>query len=145
VNLVDANILIYAVNSDSPHHEKARAWLEDALSASEPLGFAWSVLLAFLRVTTRRGILEHPLPVTAAIDYVDSWLQQPNVEIVDPEDRHWPVLRTLIASAGTAGNLTSDAHLAALALGGGWTLVSTDHDFRRFSGLSVVNPLSVDN
>lgn len=140
MNLVDANILIYAVNSDSTHHEKARTWLESALSSAEPLGFAWSVLLAFLRVTTRPGILEHPLSVESAIAYVDSWLQQPNVEIVQPDDRHWQILRTLIATAGTAGNLTSDAHLAALALAGGWTLVSTDHDFRRFSGLSVVNP-----
>jgi len=140
VNLVDANILIYAVNSDSPHHETARTWLENALSSSEPLGFAWSVLLAFLRVTTRPGILERPLAVETATAYVDSWLQQPNVEIVQPDDRHWQILRTLIATAGTAGNLTSDAHLAALALAGGWTLVSTDHDFRRFSGLSVVNP-----
>ncbi|HEV8432067.1 MAG TPA: TA system VapC family ribonuclease toxin, partial [Thermoanaerobaculia bacterium] len=120
--------------------EKARTWLESALSSAEPLGFAWSVLLAFLRVTTRPGILEHPLSVESAIAYVDSWLQQPNVEIVQPDDRHWQILRTLIATAGTAGNLTSDAHLAALALAGGWTLVSTDHDFRRFSGLSVVNP-----
>jgi toxin-antitoxin system PIN domain toxin len=142
VNLVDANVLIYAVNSDSPHHEKARTWLENALSGSESLGFAWAVLLAFLRVTTRRGILEQPLAVPAAIAYVDAWLQQPNVEIVEPDDRHWQILRTLIVTAGTAGNLTSDAHLAALALGGGWTLVSTDHDFRRFAGLSVMNPLA---
>lgn len=141
MNLVDANVLIYAVNADSPHHETARKWLEEALSGSEPLGFAWSVLLAFLRVTTRAGILEHPLAVPMAIAYVDSWLQQPNVEIVEPGDRHWQILKTLVAAAGTAGNLTSDAHLAALALGGGWTLVSTDHDFRRFSGLSVFNPL----
>ena len=141
--LVDVNVLIYAVNSDSPHHQKARTWLENALSSSTSIGFAWTVLLAFLRVTTRRGILERPLPIQAAIAYIDSWLQQPNAEIVEPDDRHWPILRTLIASAGTAGNLTSDAHLAALALGGGWTLVSTDHDFRRFAGLSVLNPLDV--
>jgi hypothetical protein len=145
VKLVDANLLIYAVNSDSPHHEKARKWLESALSGSEPIGFAWTVLLAFLRVTTRPGILEHPLAVPAALAFVESWLQQPNVEIVEPNDRHWRVLSTLIASAGTAGNLTSDAHLAALALGGAWTLVSTDHDFRRFAGLSVVNPLATSS
>ncbi len=145
MNLVDVNVLIYAVNSDSPHHEKARRWLENALSGSESLGFAWTVVLAFLRVTTRRGILEQPLAVPAAIAYIDSWLQQPNVEIVEPDDHHWRILRTLIASAGTAGNLTSDAHLAALALGGGWILVSTDHDFRRFAGLSVVNPLATSS
>ncbi|HEV2718703.1 MAG TPA: PIN domain-containing protein [Thermoanaerobaculia bacterium] len=90
-------------------------------------------------VTRRGGILEQPL----AVPNIDSGLQQPNVEIVEPDDRHWLILRTLLASAGTAGNLTSDAHLAALALGRGWTLVSTDHDFRRFARLSVVRQARV--
>jgi hypothetical protein len=141
VNLVDVNVLIYAINSDSPHHEKARRWLEAALSGTELVGLAWIVLLAFLRVTTRRGFLENPLSAEAAIEFVDSWIRQPNVELVVPGENHWMLLRMLIASTGTAGNLTSDAHLAALALERGWTLVSTDHDFRRFTGLSVVNPL----
>lgn len=143
MNLVDVNVLIHAVNTDSPHHRKARAWLEDALSGSASVGFAWTVILAFLRVTTRRGIMQKPLDATAAIDYVDSWLRQPNAEIVEPGGGHWLTLRSLIGAAGTAGNLTSDAHLAALALGGGWTLVSTDHDFRRYAGLSVLNPLDL--
>lgn len=142
MNLVDANVLIYAVNADSPQHQKARTWLENALSGSETIGFAWTVLLAFLRITTRRGIMEKPLDVAQAIAYVDSWLQQPNAEIVEANQNHWLILRTLLGAAGTAGNLTSDAHLAALALGGGWTLISTDHDFRRYAGLSVVTPLA---
>ena len=141
MNLVDVNVLIYAINSDSPHHQKARRWLEASLSGTELVGLAWIVLLAFLRVTTRRGFMEKPLSAAAAIGFIDSWLRQPNVELVVPGENHWMLLRMLIASAGTAGNLTSDAHLAALALERGWTLVSTDHDFRRFTGLSVVNPL----
>lgn len=140
MNLVDVNVLIYAVNSDSPHHDRARLWLEKALSGSDPLGLSWSVLLAFLRITTRRGILERPLPVDQALAYIDSWLRQPVVEVVVPGPHHWTILRTLIATSGAAGNLTSDAHLAALALEGGWSLISTDHDFRRFAGLEVVNP-----
>lgn len=144
MNLVDANVLIYAVNSDSPHHDRARRWLEAALSGTAPVGLTWSVLLAFLRITTRRGILERPLPVGDALAYVDSWLRQPPVELIAPGPHHWAVLRTLIATSGAAGNLTSDAHLAALALEGGWSLVSTDHDFRRFAGLTFVNPLEID-
>jgi uncharacterized protein len=140
VKLVDANVLIYAVNSDSVHHETSRRWLETALSGTEPIGLTWGVLLAFLRVTTRRGILERPLATADALAYIDSWLQQPAVELVVPGPSHWTILRALIAAAGTAGNLTSDAHLAAQAVEGGWTLVSTDHDFRRFSGLDVLNP-----
>jgi hypothetical protein len=144
VKLVDANVLIYAVNSDAEHHEPSRRWLESALSGTEPVGMTWGVLLAFLRVTTRRGILERPLSVADALEYVDSWLQQPPVELVVPGPSHWTILRTLIAASGTAGNLTSDAHLAAHALEGGWTLVSTDHDFRRFSGLAVLNPTLIE-
>jgi len=140
VKLVDANVLIYAVNSDAAHHDRSRRWLESALSGTEPVGVTWPVLLAFLRVTTRRGILERPLDVDDAVAYVESWLQQPPVELVAPGPKHWAILRTLITTSGTAGNLTSDAHLAAIALEGGWTIVSTDNDFRRFSGLNVLNP-----
>lgn len=142
MKLVDANVLIYAINSDAPHHERSKRWLESALSGTEPVGMTWGVLLAFLRITTRRGILERPLPVNDAVSYVHSWLQQPQVELVVPGPNHWTILRTLIMTSGTGGNLTSDAHLAAQALEGGWTLVSTDHDFRRFTGLDVLNPAS---
>jgi toxin-antitoxin system PIN domain toxin len=142
VKLVDANVLIYAVNSDAVHHERSKRWLESALSGTGTVGITWGVLLAFLRITTRRGIFERPLAVDDAVNYVDSWLQQPSVELIVPGPNHWTMLRTLIVTSGTAGNLTSDAHLAAHALEGGWTLVSTDHDFRRFSGLNVLNPVS---
>lgn len=142
MKLVDANVLIYAVNTDAEHHEPARHWLESALSGTEPIGLTWGVLLAFLRVTTRRGIFERPLRIDEAVGYVDSWLQQPSVELVVPSPNHWPILRTLILTSGTAGNLTSDAHLATQALEGGWALVSTDNDFRRFSGLNVLSPIA---
>lgn len=141
MKLVDANVLIYAVNSDSPHHERARRWFEDELSGMDRVGLAWIVVLAFLRVTTRHGILERPLSADAAVAYLDSWLCHPSVELVVPGTNHWPIFRALIASMGTAGNLISDVHLAALALEGGWTVVSTDNDFRRFDGLQVLNPL----
>lgn len=141
MKLVDANVLIYAVNSDAPHHQVSKRWLESELSAGVTVGMAWTVVLAFLRVTTRRGILERPLPVASAIAYVDSWLRLPSVVLVVPGPNHWSIMRALTATAGTAGNLTSDAHLAALALEGGWTVVSTDNDFRRFSGLEVFNPI----
>ena len=142
MNLVDANVLVYSVNSDSAHHERSRRWLEAALSGSDPVGLPWIVILAFLRVTTRRGIFERPLSAEAAMAYVDAWLDQPAVELVVPGPSHWAILRTLIAASGTAGNLTTDAHLAALALEGGWTLVSTDNDFRRFTGLDFFNPVA---
>jgi toxin-antitoxin system PIN domain toxin len=141
VRLVDANVLIYAIDADSPHHRPARRWLEDALSGTTPIGFAWVVVLAFLRLTTRPGILQRPLPLDRAVAFVDEWLAQPCVRIVSPGDGHWRVLRKLIRDAGTAGNLTSDAHLAALAIELGAAICSTDGDFERFAGVEHVSPL----
>jgi uncharacterized protein len=142
VIVVDANLLIYAVDRDAPRHQAARRWLEDVLSAPRPVGFAWSVLLAFLRVTTRPGILVRPLEPGAALGYVDEWLEQPNAVALVAGPQHWRILRRLLANSGTAGNLTSDAHLAALAIEQGATLCSTDYDFKRFAGLDHVDPLA---
>lgn len=139
--LVDANLLIYAINSDSPNHGAARRWLEEILSGSTRVGFAWIVIMAFLRITTRPGILQKPLSPEDALSYVDSWLEQPFAELIGPGKNHWPVFRNLILAAGTAGNLTSDAHLAALAIEHGGVVYSTDNDFKRFPNIVQVNPL----
>lgn len=138
--LVDANILIYAVNADAPFHRPARQWLEKALSGTERVGLAWIVVLAFLRITTRAGILRHPLSHEKALAYVDSWLEQPFVDMIAPGANHWPIFRNLIMTTGTAGNLTSDAHLAALAIERGCPVCSTDNDFKRFPGIEHVHP-----
>jgi toxin-antitoxin system PIN domain toxin len=139
--LVDANLLIYAIDLGSPYHRKAQAWLEGILSGSTPVGLAWIALLAFLRITTRKAIAQNPLSPERAIEHVDSWLALPHVFLVHPGERHWPILRNLLKASGTAGNLTSDAHLAALAIEKGYAIYTLDNDFRRFAGLTVINPL----
>lgn len=141
--LVDANILIYAIDQDSPHHERARRWLEETLSGDTWVGLPWIVILAFIRVTTRSGIVRNPLLPEQALAFVDSWLRQPHVTAVGPGEHHWRILSNLLRANGTAGNLTSDAHVAALALEHGGAVVSADSDFRRFSGVTVVNPLGL--
>ena len=138
--LVDANLLIYAVNRDAPHHDRARRWLH-TLSGTTPAGLPWTCLLAFVRITTRPGVLANPMPVDEAIRFVDTWLDQPFVEPVLPGKGHWAILRRLLQGSGAAGNLTSDAHLAALAIEHGATICSADYDFRRFPGVEHVNPL----
>ena len=140
--LVDVNILIYAVNSDSPLHQRAKAWLESTLSGSDTVGLSWTVLLAFLRLTTRSGIFERSLSVNTAFDIVDAWLSQPSVVTIDPAEQHLRVMRDLLLPLGTGGNLTSDAHLAALAIANGAELCSSDNDFARFPRLRWRNPLS---
>jgi toxin-antitoxin system PIN domain toxin len=140
VRVVDANVLVYAVNADAAEHGTARAWLEERLSGVEAVGLAWSVLLAFIRVVTRAGVLSMPLPPAKAFEYVEEWLAQPTAAVLHPTARHLAVLRGLLEPLGTAGNLTTDAHLAALAVEHGAVLVSFDRDFGRFPGVRWHHP-----
>jgi uncharacterized protein len=140
--LVDTNLLIYAVNEDAPLHRKAKAWLESAISGPGTVGFSWSVVLAFLRLTTRPGLFRNPLAVETAFDLIASWLEQPSATVVQAGPRHLRILRELVLATGTGGNLTSDAHLAAMAIEHGAELCSSDTDFARFAGLKWSNPVS---
>ncbi len=142
MKILDANILIYAVNKDAPLHAEAKAWLQETSAGAETVGFSWSVLLAFLRLTTRPGLVRHPLPIRTAFDLIASWLAQPAVITVHPGPRHLHLLRDLLDECGTGGNLASDAHLAAVAIENGAELCSCDADFARFPGLRWRNPLA---
>lgn len=141
MKLVDANLLLYAVDEASPQHGVAKPWLEEQLSGSETLAFAWAVLLAFVRLATNPRVFEAPLALDDALDLVDSWLEQPNATVLHPTDRHSRLLRELLAPLGTAANLTSDAHLAALSIEHGAELCSGDADFARFPRVRWLNPL----
>jgi toxin-antitoxin system PIN domain toxin len=116
-------------------------WLEDVLSGTEPVGLAWPVLLAFLRLSTRAQVFANPLEPADAFVIVDGWLGQPCAIVLQPTDRHLAILRGLVEPLGTAGNITTDAHLAALAIEHGGEVCSADSDFRRFPGLRLLNPL----
>jgi len=140
VIVVDANVLIYAINEDAPDHRAARAWLDAAVVAGEAVGFAWIVILAFLRLTTSPGILGRPLTADAAIAAVRAWLGQPSAVVVEPNPRHLEVLQGLLAEVGTAGSRVPDAHLAAIALEHGASICSFDADFARFRGVRWVRP-----
>lgn len=140
MNVVDANVLLYAVNSDSPRHTEARSWLDGALSGGAVVGFSWIALLAFVRLATKPALFPSPLGVDQAFDRVERWLAQPPATLVEPTGRHLGIVRSLLASAGTAGNLVNDAHLAALALEHRGTVVSYDSDFGRFAGVRWREP-----
>jgi hypothetical protein len=142
MKILDVNLLIYAVNRDAPQHAKAKVWLENSLVEAEPMGFSWVVILAFLRLTTRTGLFQKPFTPERAFNLVEEWLELPSVRIVHPGQRHLSIMREILAELGTAGNLTSDAHLAALAIEQNAQLYSCDHDFARFAGLRWKNPLA---
>lgn len=133
--MVDANVLLYAVNEADPKHEASREWLDAALGDREALGFAWAVLLAFIRLSTKVSLFPNPLSVRDAMTTVREWTEQPPSLIVETTPRHLELVSGLLLTAGTGGNLVSDAHLAALALEHDATVVTHDTDFARFTGL----------
>lgn len=137
----DVNLLIHAYNSASPVHDPAKTWWEEQLNGDEAVGLPWAVILGFLRLTTHPAVFANPLPVAAACDHARSWLARPQVTILHPGERHATVVFALLEALGSAGNLTTDAHLAALAMEHQAELRSTDADFARFSGLRWANPL----
>lgn len=141
MKLLDANVLLYAYNSDSPHHEVCRIWLEQAFNSTEPIALPWQTALAFVRIATNSRVSSRPLTSEQACSIVDQWLERPNVTLVGPTEQYWSVLRELLIEAHVSGPLVTDAALAALALEQGATLCSTDRDFRRFRGLKLFDPL----
>jgi uncharacterized protein len=141
VILPDLNLIIYAHNADAAAHEAARAWWEALLNATEPVVIPWAVAIGFVRLMTHRAVLVTPMQPAIAIGHVRAWFARSNVEPIEPGPRHLDVLERVLAAAGAAGNLTTDAHLAALAIEHQCELHSNDADFSRFPGLRWHNPL----
>lgn len=137
----DINLLVHAYNSNSPVHDRARRWWEEALGDPRPVGLPWVVLLGFVRITTHPTVLQNPLAATDACAHAESWLAQPQVLLIHPGEAHATLLFQLLRTLGTAGNLTTDAHLAALAIEHQAELNTTDADFARFPGLRWRNPI----
>jgi toxin-antitoxin system PIN domain toxin len=133
----DVNLLLYAVNADSPRQAEAADWLERAFAEPAGIGFAWVAVLGFIRVATRQGIFTQPLPLEDALGVVDDWLHHPHARVLNPTERHGALLARLLVGAGSAGNLTTDAHLAAIAIEHGAMLGTYDRDFDRFPGLRL--------
>lgn len=131
----DTNVLIYATNKSARQHRLAAEWLRDAFATAAGVGLTWTSLLGFIRITTHPRILERPLSVPDALRAVEFWLEQPGARLIGPTERHFTLLRTLLINSSAGGNLTTDAHLAAIAIEHGATLVSFDSDFERFEGL----------
>lgn len=138
--LPDVNILIHAVNIDSPRHSHICRWWDDCLSGPVPVYIPWVVILGFMRISTNRRIFNTPLTLTEASGYIKAWMEQPLVRTITPREEHWVLIEKLLQEAGTAGNLTTDAHIAAMAIQWDCTVYSTDSDFARFSGVRWKQP-----
>ena len=138
----DVNLLLHAHDSQFRKHISARQWWETLLNGSDSVGLPWVAILGFIRIATHPKILDHPLDVSGACARVRSWLDRPQTILIHPGDRHADILFDLLEAAGSAGNLTTDAHLAALTIEHQAELHSTDADMARFPGLRWVNPLA---
>jgi toxin-antitoxin system PIN domain toxin len=141
VGIVDANLLLYAYNDGALQHVAAKRWLAHTLSEGI-LYLPWSSVQAFIRIITNERLFDPPLTPEGASTAVESWLAAPNTRIVEPGPRYWSVLRTILVRYDMRGPAVSDAHLAALAIEHDLTLYTADKDFRRFTGLRHVNPLT---
>jgi toxin-antitoxin system PIN domain toxin len=142
VTILDANILLYAYDSASSQHAKARSWVERTFSAADPVGLPWQTVAAFLRIMTNANLPGERFTPEEAVQIVDQWLEQPNIRLLEAGDDQWPLLRQMIVQGQAQGPLISDAQLAALAIEHGGVLHTTDRDFARFPGLRWVNPLA---
>jgi toxin-antitoxin system PIN domain toxin len=141
--LVDANILLYAVDEASPQHEQARRWLEDSLNGVRRVGLPWTSLTAFVRIATHPRALRAPLGAAAAWAYVEDWLDAPAAWVPQPGRGHRDILSRLVRDLDLRGNLVPDAVLAALCVEHGLSIVSADSDFARFRELTWINPVAV--
>jgi toxin-antitoxin system PIN domain toxin len=138
--LLDANLLIYAYESRSPHHEVARIWLEDVFNRPAKVGFPWPTILGFVRLVGNSHVVRRPIPLHRSWSHVQKWLALPQAWIPLPTDRHQQILAGLLEGESRP-DLANDAHLAALAIEHGLTVCSTDGDFARFEGVRWENPL----
>ncbi|MEZ5332832.1 MAG: type II toxin-antitoxin system VapC family toxin [Thermoanaerobaculia bacterium] len=138
----DVNLLVYAHDELAPFHPAARAWWEGVMSGDRRVGLPWSVTLGFVRLVTHPAVVREPRTPAAALSRVRGWLERPQAVVLEPGPRHLEILSRLFAETGVAGRLTTDTHLAALAIEHQCELHSNDTDFGRFPGLRWVDPLS---
>jgi len=141
--LIDANLLLYAYDPRSPFYGDTRRWLGEAFSDEEEIGIPFQAVLAFLRVSTKLYSAGTPSAMAIALATVDSWLALANVGLLGSGPKHWQIFKTLCLASGVTGDVSTDVHIAALAIENDATLYSADRDFARFPRLRWRNPLVV--
>ena len=139
--LIDANLLLFAVDAASPAHERSAAWMEEQLNGERRVGIPWESLTAFVRISTHPRASSRPLKPDRAWAFVEEWLAAPTVWVPKPTEQHAEVLGMLIRKYHPAGNLIPDAHLAAMAIEHGLEVCSADTDFARFGEIRWLNPV----
>jgi len=138
----DANLIIYAHNQADPDHAAALVWWKSLLAGDVDVGIPIVVVLGFLRLTTSPRILSKPLSVEESARRVETWFDGSRVRLISPGQGHVASLLACLRSVGVGGSLTTDAHIAALAIEYQAEVHTSDLDFGRFPGVRWKNPLS---
>jgi toxin-antitoxin system PIN domain toxin len=138
--LVDVNVLVGAMRTDSPRHAVMRAVIHLLRTGPEPFALCEPVYAGALRILTHPRVYLPPTPVADALRFVQALRDTPTAVTLAPGARHWSIFTDLVAQSNATGNLISDAWLAALALEHGCTMLSDDADFARFRGLRWQRP-----
>lgn len=140
---IDVNVLVYASDSSSPAHRRARALLEAQAKGSEILYLPWVVAIGYLRVVTHAAILTNPLTQAEAEHNLDLLLARPTVRVLSEGEGFWDVYREVSGSSPTRAARVADAHIAAvLKQNGVRVLYTNDRDFRRYQFLDVRDPFA---
>ena len=137
----DINLLVYAYNDGTPRHDAARQWWEGLVNGAERVGVPWVVSIGFVRLMTHPAALTAPISPADAIERVREWYRYPHILPISPGAEHLTHMQRILDAAGVGGNLTTDAHIAAMAIEYQAEVHSNDSDFSRFPGLRWRNPL----
>ena len=141
--LLDANVLLYSVDEDSPFHVRARDWMVAALNGPQRVGLPWVSLWAFVRIVTNPRALTNPLTPAEAWEYVEGWLEAPAAWVPGPGRSHREILESLLIEHDLRAGLVTDGVLVAIAIEHGLKVVSADSDFARFPQIDWINPVAV--
>jgi toxin-antitoxin system PIN domain toxin len=140
MRVIDTNVLVYALDTRSAHHEASIGWLDAALDGDDDVGFSWNAILGFVRLTTNPRIFPSPLSPAEAMSQVHDWLSAPSAHVLNPGSSHPEIVERLLLARGAAANLVNDAHLAALAIENRASVVTYDTDIAQFEGVRAVRP-----
>ena len=138
---IDANVLLYASDQDSPRHDASRELLASLAEGPALVYLFWPVAMAYLRIATHPRIFAKPLDPAIARSNLDALLDRPHVRCPGEGDGFWSVFQNTVSGDTVRGNLVPDAHIAALMRQHGvGTIWTADRDFRRFADIVVRDP-----
>lgn len=136
----DVNVVVHAWWADSGEHERARLWLEDAVSSSDVVGISELVLSGAVRVLTHPRVTGEAFTSREVLRRADELRGAAGVTTIRPGRHHWRLFRELCLAVDARGNTVPDCYHAALALEHDAVWISLDRSFADFPGVRWQRP-----